>query len=137
MLQKEGLIKECSYKTSRSSGAGGQHVNKVETKVSLYFNIEDSFVLNEDQKERLLIKLKNRIDKNGFLQISSQEFKSQLKNKNNCQFKLIQILEKSLRKQKRRIRIKISKTAKLKRLNEKRIKSYLKKSRRNPKQLDE
>ena len=137
MLQKEGLIKECSYKTSRSSGAGGQHVNKVETRVSLYFSIEDSIVLNEDQKERLLIKLINRIDKNGYLQVNSQEFKSQIKNKINCQIKLIRLLEKSLKKKKKRIRIKISKQAKLKRLNEKRIKSYLKISRRNPKQLDE
>lgn len=137
MLNIEGLLKECTYKTSRSSGAGGQHVNKVETRVSLIFNINDSNVLNEDQKAILLIKLMNRIDKNGFLQINSQEFKSQIKNKKNCEIKLIKILEIALKKEKKRIRIKISKKAKLKRLKEKRIKSYLKKSRRNPKQLDE
>lgn len=137
MIFKEGLLKECVYKTSRSSGAGGQHVNKVETKVSIYFNVSESNILNEDQKAKLKIKLSNRIDKNGLLHISSQKFKSQIKNKKNCQIKFLDIIEKALKKEKKRIKVKISKEAKLKRLKEKRIKSYLKNSRRNPKLLDE
>ena len=78
------IIAECIFKTSRSSGKGGQHVNKTETKVQLEFEITASAVLSEDQKHILLEKLKDRLTTDGFLQISSQEFRSQLKNRKRC-----------------------------------------------------
>ena len=58
-MNKEQLIKELAFKASRSSGSGGQNVNKVSTKVELRFNIDKSLELNKDEKDRIKLKLKN------------------------------------------------------------------------------
>ncbi|MBN4051634.1 aminoacyl-tRNA hydrolase, partial [bacterium AH-315-M05] len=63
---------EFTFKTSRSGGSGGQHVNKVETRVELNFNVHHSTLLNDEQKALILHKFKNRINKEGILQIISQ-----------------------------------------------------------------
>ena len=124
------LIAECNYTTSRSSGAGGQHVNKVETRVTISFDIAKSEVFTEDQKVLLLKKL--RTNKSGIISISSQRYKSQLKNKEDVKGKLVALIEKALVVEKKRKKTKISKEAKLKRLKEKRMHSELKKSRVKP-----
>ncbi|HHH52220.1 MAG TPA: aminoacyl-tRNA hydrolase [Bacteroidetes bacterium] len=129
MLNHKLILKECFFKTSRSSGAGGQHVNKVETKVTLYFDIINSKTLSQNQKNVLIVKLKNKIDKSGILTISSQKSRSQLKNKKATEIKLIQLLEKSLKPEKRRIPVKVSNSAIEKRLKNKKIRSVLKKTR--------
>ena len=92
-MNHQQILKECYFKTSRSSGAGGQHVNKVETKVILHFNIKNSEALSQDEKEILLIKLKNRIDKSGVLKINSQKSRSQLTNKKAAEKKLLHLLD--------------------------------------------
>jgi len=137
MFDREEIIKECKFKTSRSSGAGGQHVNKVETRVTLYFEIKKSTALDNDQKIVILSKLASKIDKNGFIQVSSQKYKSQLKNKIDTEQKIIKLLEKSLFKEKPRKKTKVSKASKLKRLNDKKSKSKIKKSRKKPKIQDD
>lgn len=129
----EKLISECKFKTSKSSGAGGQHVNKVETRVTILFDVKNSEVLNEEQKELILKQISSKLNKDGILQISSQKYKSQYKNKENVKLKLISLLEKSLKPKKKRKKTKISKAAKLKRLNNKKFVSELKKSRSKPK----
>ena len=63
----ESLIKELKFKAIRSSGSGGQHVNKVASKVELQFHVQNSSLLNEEEKETLLEKLKNRLSKEGIL----------------------------------------------------------------------
>ena len=78
---KEHLIKEIKFSASRSTGPGGQHVNKVNTKVELRFKIMLSDSLNSFQKNRISEKLKSRINKEGELVLVNQESKSQTRNK--------------------------------------------------------
>ncbi|MCF6297519.1 MAG: aminoacyl-tRNA hydrolase, partial [Flavobacteriaceae bacterium] len=75
------ILKELEFNFSRSSGPGGQHVNKVNTKVGLRFDVSGSKILNEEQKELLMEKLANKLTKEGVLVLSSQEARSQLLNK--------------------------------------------------------
>ena len=72
---------ELSYKTSRSSGSGGQNVNKVETSLTVLWKLEDSAVFTESEKERILLKLKNKINAEGILQTTVSESRTQLQNK--------------------------------------------------------
>ena len=72
---------ELSYKTSRSSGSGGQNVNKVETSVTVLWKVEDSAVFTDLEKERIAQKLKNRINLDGILQLTVSESRTQLQNK--------------------------------------------------------
>ena len=72
---------ELSFKTSRSSGSGGQNVNKVETSVTVLWKVEDSAVFTDLEKERIAQKLKNRINLDGILQLTVSESRTQLQNK--------------------------------------------------------
>ena len=87
------LMKEVKFRTSRSSGAGGQHVNKVETKIELLFDVTNSTILTDEQKEQVMNALKNRINKNGILVLSSQASRSQLLNRNKVIKKFERLLE--------------------------------------------
>ncbi len=123
------LSEEFVFIASRSSGAGGQNVNKVSTKVELRFDIENSNILSIDEKNVLKEKLANKISKEGILQIVSQAERSQLLNKERCIAKFYALLEKSLFKPKKRIAVKPTRAMREKRLEEKRLRSETKNQR--------
>jgi ribosome-associated protein len=121
---------ELFYKTTRSSGKGGQHVNKTSSRVELYFNVPDSPSLSEEEKNIILKKLANKISSEGLLIMSCEEERSQLANKKKVTEKFLKILEKALLKPKKRKPTKPSKAAKEKRLKAKKEHSEIKKMRK-------
>lgn len=125
------LEPEIHFKTSRSGGKGGQHVNKVSTKVELNFCISESQLLTAEQKERLLEKLSGRLTKDGMLQIVSQTERSQPGNKRIALQKLYALLTEMLVVQKKRKATKIPKSVKEKRLIMKKRQAEIKRLRRN------
>lgn len=124
--------RELVFTSSRSSGPGGQHVNKVSTKVELRFHIPNSGLLNDEEKDILLIKLKNKINSEGELIIVSQDERSQLKNKEKAIEKFYDLLQKALTPPKKRKPTKPTQASKEKRLEEKRIIADKKEKRKPP-----
>ena len=121
---------ELSYKTSRSSGSGGQNVNKVETSVTVIWKVEDSTVFTESEKERILLKLKNKINAEGILQTTVSESRTQLPNKKIATEKIQELVNKSLIVPKKRIATKPSRAKVEKRLESKKKLSEKKENRK-------
>lgn len=129
-LKERGFEKEFEFITSRSGGPGGQHVNKTESKVELRFNISISKLLSDKEKSLLFEKAANKINSEGILQITSQEERSQTRNKEICINKFYELLEKSFIKKKKRKKTKPSFNSILKRLESKKQQSKKKERRK-------
>ena len=117
---------ECIFHTSRSSGKGGQHVNKTESKVSLWFDVAASALFSDEEKKRIFQQLASAITDDGYLQLNCDKHRSQLQNKQSVIERAITMLEKSLVVAKPRRRTNPSKTAVEKRLEKKRKQSIKK-----------
>jgi len=132
---KEDILKIAQFKTSRSGGSGGQHVNKVSSKVELIINIREAPFLDDAQKALIEERLAKRIDQNGALHLVCQEDRSQLINKEHCLVKAVALLKTALHVDKLRKPTKTPKSAKRKRLANKQNLSDKKLHRKKP-QLD-
>lgn len=128
----ENFEHELHFSSSRSGGPGGQHVNKVNTKIELRFHIPNSTLLSEEEKEILLHKLKNKINKDGQLIIVSQEDRSQFKNKETAIEKFIKLLKEALTPVKKRRATRPTRTSKKRRLEGKKLVSEKKTQRKKP-----
>jgi ribosome-associated protein len=132
MLNDRDFSNEFHFSASRSSGPGGQNVNKVNTKVELRFSIPGSILLSDEEKELILEKLKKKINSEGELILVSQTERSQLKNKEKVIDKFYSLLTHALTPRKKRKPTKPSQASKEERLETKRKQAEKKERRKNP-----
>lgn len=132
LLNEEEVAREVYFKTSTSSGKGGQHVNKVATRADAFLDIRGASAFTPEQKELLLEKLASRISQAGVLQVSSQEERSQLLNKERALEKMLTLLAGALKPVKPRKATKPSRASVEKRLRRKTRLSEKKETRRKP-----
>ena len=117
------------FKLSRSSGPGGQNVNKVSTRVTVFFDLAGSQAFSDIQKRRIFKKLAGRIDKHGVVRVSSQKFRTQKANKRKAIERLCKLLTEALQTKKPRKRTRTPRYAVEKRLQDKKQRSLLKQQR--------
>ncbi len=125
------LTEELTFQASRSSGAGGQNVNKVNTRVELRFRIDDSQRLTVEQKEILKEKLQNRITKEGELMVVSQSERTQLENRKKAEERFMALVSKALKPVKKRKPTSPTRSSREKRLAEKKVMAEKKARRRS------
>jgi ribosome-associated protein len=126
------LLNELVFTTSRSGGPGGQNVNKVNSKVTLQFDVQGSQILTAEEKLTLMQKLSSRISREGLLIVNAQETRSQLQNREAVVEKFDHLIAKAFEKKKARKATKPSKSAKQERIKKKKVVSEKKKWRRKP-----
>jgi ribosome-associated protein len=120
---------EVVFKASRSGGPGGQNVNKLNTRVTLFFDVAASPSLSDDQRRRILSKLSTRIDKHGVLRVVSQRHRTQEANRRAAVERLRPLLQDALKRKPVRKKTKVPAGARERRLKEKKRRSLLKQQR--------
>ena len=132
-METEKIIAELKFKAVRSSGAGGQNVNKVSSKVILTFDLNASLVLNEEEKAQLQTKLKTKLTSENLLILNCDEDRSQLKNKAIVTKRFLDLIKNSLVVPKKRKTTKVPKSVVKKRLKDKSSVAEIKENRKKPK----
>lgn len=115
------ILSELIIKATRSSGKGGQNVNKVSSRIQLFYDVLNSNGITDEERKLILHKLKNKLSEQGILQIDVQEDRSQLGNKKIALKKLEDLLINALKKTKKRIKTSVSPGARKKRLTGKKM----------------
>jgi ribosome-associated protein len=131
-VEIQKIISEAQYKAVRSSGAGGQNVNKVSSKVVLTFDVQRSVGLSDEEKEVLKVKLSSRLTMDFVLILNCDEDRSQFRNKEIVTKRFLEVIKKGLEVPKIRKATKIPKSAIRKRIKNKKNTSQLKQNRRKP-----
>lgn len=129
-LPDRDFSSEFVFQATRSSGPGGQNVNKVSSKVELRFNYRNSLLLSETEKAIIAEKLVNKINREDEIILVAQTDRSQLKNKERVIEKFYLMLEKALTPRKKRIRTKPTRSSVEKRLESKRVQAQIKSARK-------
>lgn len=127
---RECLTRELEFRTSRSSGPGGQHVNKTESRVELLWFPQESACLNEAQKTMVISRLKNRISNEGILHMHSEKYRSQHRNKAELTERFLDLVSASLVPVKKRRATRPTRSSVEKRIQNKKIRGEIKRARR-------
>jgi ribosome-associated protein len=128
---------ELEFRTSRSSGPGGQNVNKTSSRVTLFFDVKSSPSLSDEDRARILEQLQNRISKDGRLQVSSQRHRSQTQNRDAALARLADLLRWALEEREPRRPTSVPSSAERRRLAEKRRRGEIKRTRSTEPDWDE
>ena len=121
---------ELEERFTTSSGPGGQHANKASTRAEVAWNVEASSVLGPRQRERLRLRLANRLDSNGVLRVASERHRSQLRNREEAKKRLAELIDRALKVEPTRVKTKPTKAGRERRLQQKRRRSEIKRARR-------
>lgn len=132
MITAEDILPEIQFKAIRSSGSGGQHVNKVSSKIELKFNLLESSILSQEHKVLLLKTISERLTKDNIIVLQCDETRSQHRNKDIALQRLLDILNRGIIQPKKRRPTKVPKSVKRKRLKTKKQRSDIKTSRKKP-----
>lgn len=130
-VKSKDVTNELDFTASKSGGPGGQNVNKVNSKITLRFDVQNSESLSEEEKEKISEKLANRISTDGVLIITAQSKRTQLQNKEAAIEKFNQLMGKTFARKKKRKATKPTKASKEKRLKSKKMHSEKKKMRQS------
>ncbi len=125
-------LSELTFRFSRSSGPGGQHVNKAATRVELLFDVANSPSLADEQREQVMRRLSSRIDSAGVLHVVSQATRSQKQNRDLAIERFVRLMRKGLEPEKKRKPTRPTRAAKERRLREKKRRAEIKRYRRRP-----
>lgn len=131
-MKTESILKELNFKAVRSSGAGGQNVNKVSSKVVLTFDLNASQALDEEEKALIASKLATKLTSENLLILNCDEDRSQLKNKTIVTKRFLDLIQKALVVPKKRKATKVPRSVIEKRIKEKRNTSEIKQNRKKP-----
>lgn len=131
-MDREQFFKEIEYSFSRSGGPGGQHANKVSTKVHAVVNLKDSSAFTQAEKERLLTRLSNKLTAAGELKMSCDSTRSQVENKRILQDRILSLILEKSKNAKKRIPTRTPRSVKEKRLEKKKKQAHKKAMRKKP-----